>query len=155
LDKLEILEVQNNQLVGELPACLTTSLPRLQKFDASNNQLSGELPQGFFGMPELESLNLSRNSFSGDLDKLMTGVPPGDDGYPVYENLAHLLLNDNEFTGDVPAEFIFLSNLKTLKVQNNDLSGNVNDMCEANSDLIIFADCSTVECTCCAACDGK
>lgn len=157
LEKLEILEVQNNQMTGELPACLATAMPSLQKLDASNNQFSGPIPAGFFGLEELESLNLSGNDLSGELDQLFAGIEPADDGsYPAYEQLTHLLLNDNGFTGPVPGEFIFLTALQTLKLQNNDLTGSVNAVCDAYPDISLFADCNgEVECSCCAACTGK
>lgn len=63
---LEILDVNYNQLSGELPSF--DALPNLRVLRAGNNQLFGPLQEGLFGSAiALLELDLSGNGFTGKL----------------------------------------------------------------------------------------
>lgn len=62
--KLEVLDVGNNQLSGELP--LFGSLRNLKTLRVGKNQLSGLIPEELFGSAmSLTELDLSGNRFTG------------------------------------------------------------------------------------------
>jgi hypothetical protein len=148
LENLETLLFENNQLGGELPACMT-SLSNVFEFDVHNNGFSGRPPSGFFDMPKLETLDLSSNGFNGGLDFL--AGPDSRSGNVQFSRLTTLRLNDNSFNGEVPLEVFELDSLQELALQNTGLTGDVSAMCNKTSVTGVTTDCLKVACNkaCC------
>ena len=63
--------------------------------------------------PYLTTLSLGNNELSGSLDALGPGMP----------NLAYVVLNDNLFTGSLPASLFQSATLTLLSLRNNSISG--------------------------------
>jgi Leucine-rich repeat (LRR) protein len=135
---LQILDLSNNQLTGELPDCWW-NLQALQFMDLSNNSFSGKIPAA---EPthncSLESVHLAGNSFTGvfppvlkGCDSLATldignnrffgGIPPWVGTH--VPSLRILSLRSNSFTGEIPPELSRLSHLQLLVMANNSLTG--------------------------------
>uniref|UniRef100_A0ACD5WJN2 Uncharacterized protein n=1 Tax=Avena sativa TaxID=4498 RepID=A0ACD5WJN2_AVESA len=135
---LQILDLSNNQLTGELPDCWW-NLQALQFMDLSNNSFSGQIPMA---KPShncsLESLHLAGNSFTGVFPPVLEGcdslatldignnrffgsIPPWI-GSQV-PSLRILSFRSNNFTGQIPPELSRLSHLQLLDLASNSLTG--------------------------------
>uniref|UniRef100_A0ACD5TMX2 Uncharacterized protein n=1 Tax=Avena sativa TaxID=4498 RepID=A0ACD5TMX2_AVESA len=136
---LQILDLSNNQLTGELPDCWW-NLQALQFMDLSNNSFSGEIPMA---KPtshncSLESLHLAGNSFTGVFPPVLEGcdslatldignnrffgaIPPWI-GSQV-PSLRILSFRSNNFTGQIPPELSLLAHLQLLDMASNSLTG--------------------------------
>ncbi|KAI3754149.1 hypothetical protein L1987_53927 [Smallanthus sonchifolius] len=91
LQQLESISLQNNSLLGPIPAF--NALPTLKAIYASQNQFSGVIPPNYFQpLASLRRLWLSDNKFSGPIPMSL-----GDLMY-----LKELHLENNEFSGPIP-----------------------------------------------------
>ncbi|XP_044958307.1 receptor-like protein EIX2 [Hordeum vulgare subsp. vulgare] len=135
---LQILDLSNNQLTGELPDCWW-NLQALQFMDLSNNSFSGQIPAAKASHNcSIESLHLAGNSFTGLFPPVVEGcdslgtldigsnrffgaIPPWI-GTKV-PSLRILSLRSNDFTGEIPSELSRLSKLQLLDLANNRLTG--------------------------------
>ncbi|CAI0388704.1 unnamed protein product, partial [Linum tenue] len=128
-----ILEARNNQLTGEIPKEIW-DLPMLSILDLSKNKLSGNLPPGFVS-PWMQEVYLSRNQLGGTLTTTnYTGYWLGvldlshnrftgtiAEWISRLPRLSYILLNDNQFHGEVPVSFC-LENSKLIDLSHNHLS---------------------------------
>ncbi|KAL6883800.1 hypothetical protein ACP4OV_011214 [Aristida adscensionis] len=135
---LQILDLSNNQLSGELPDCWW-NMQALQFMDLSNNSFSGEIPAASSSFNcSLESLHLAGNAFTGEFPPIVRGcqqlatLDVGNNmffgqipswiasGVPA---LKILRLRSNNFYGEIPWELSRLSQLQLLDLANNRLTG--------------------------------
>ena len=147
LDKLEVLKLPRNLLYGTIPEKLSeleslktlnlsrnslsrtvpasfSELTNLVTLNLSHNRLSGPMPASFSGLASLVTLNLSHNRLTGQIPSLTTreyssAIPT----IILPQRLERLLLNDNRFTGTIPAQITYHTSLKKLWLNNNDLHG--------------------------------
>lgn len=118
LSKVEWLDLADNQLTGPLPNSREngTGLDQLLKaehFHLNQNMLQGSIPEYLFNSSmHLKHILLDRNRFSGPIPASVGVIP----------TLQVLRLNNNSFTGQVPA-MNNLTNLHVLMLSNNNLSG--------------------------------
>ncbi|KAJ1295225.1 hypothetical protein BS78_01G208000 [Paspalum vaginatum] len=105
---LQILDLSNNQLTGELPDCWW-EMQALQFMDLSNNFFSVVR-----GCEDLATLDIGNNKFYGEIPHWI-----GDD----VPALKILSLKSNNFTGEIPAVISKLSQLQLLDLSNNSLTG--------------------------------
>ncbi|KAL6504603.1 hypothetical protein OROHE_023361 [Orobanche hederae] len=136
LSFLGSLELQNNQLIGELPHQLT-NLVRLRILNLSSNSIrgviptnisqcrnirvlnlmqnmiSGKIPPEISHLTHLQVLNLAGNRLSGNLPSSLTNIT----------SLVNLNLGTNNLGGPIPSYFDRLINLKFLDLAINNLSG--------------------------------
>ncbi|KAI9100924.1 hypothetical protein K1719_024048 [Acacia pycnantha] len=110
---LSYIYLGNNQLVGQVPSTMGSSLYDLRALDLRNNGFSGDIPWTFHDRKNLVLLNLEGNNFSGSIH---TWIP---------QNVSIVKLRSNQFTGNIPPTLCALSNLIVLDLANNKLFGSI------------------------------
>ncbi|KAL0911950.1 hypothetical protein M5K25_017889 [Dendrobium thyrsiflorum] len=106
---LEILDLGQNQLTGELPSF--DSLSNLKVFRAGNNLLDGPITEELFGSAmQLMELDLSGNGFTGSIQAVSSTT------------LKSLDLSSNSLTGQLPSS---VGSCTVLDLSKNKLSGNL------------------------------
>ncbi|CAM6111852.1 unnamed protein product [Calypogeia fissa] len=120
LTNLIILSIQYCQLTGPLPTELG-NLTKLQFLGLNSNTIDGPLPASL-GNTNLTWLDVSTNQLSGT-------IPIADATNPIaldnITSIVHLHLNNNSFTGSVPAPFFSLPSIQHVLVNFNNLSGSL------------------------------
>ncbi|TVU01638.1 hypothetical protein EJB05_52911, partial [Eragrostis curvula] len=99
LTQLTTVSLDNNHLVGEIPDVFA-ALTGVANLDFSSNNLTGPLPPSMGNLTALTSLHIQNNQISGILDVLQD-LP-----------LQDLNIENNLFSGPVPAKLLNLSNFK-------------------------------------------
>lgn len=116
LDKLTSLKrlyLQNNQLTGSVPSL--KELPSYLSINFNNNPLSGSIP-------DFSHLNRSTVSFTGTN---ITG-PLKAELFP--KTVYTIDLAGNKISGSIPSDFATnLTNLSTLDLENNQITGGISD----------------------------
>ncbi|CAO2165451.1 unnamed protein product [Urochloa humidicola] len=123
LQYLQVLDLSENLLVGQLPLCSKgkdvkpnlktiseSALTRLSALMLYNNNLSGNFPELLQHNPQLTLLDLSHNTFCGELPAWIADKLPG---------LSYLLLRHNMFSGSIPLQLTQLGNLQLLDLAHN------------------------------------
>ncbi|KAJ4772962.1 Leucine-rich repeat (LRR) family protein [Rhynchospora pubera] len=131
---LQYLSLSSNQLTGQVDSILV-KLNRLNFLDLAMNQLEGPIPPSLFTYP-LKSLQLQRNLFDGTLGpENEVQIPLVDLSFnrlwgpisPLLASVSQLYLNNNRFTGEVPArlvqELMGSGRMQVLYLQHNFLTG--------------------------------
>ncbi|CAN1189416.1 Receptor-like protein 6 [Linum perenne] len=91
LDIFVLLDVSNNNFVGEIPGTIG-HLESLQLLNLSNNHFTGHIPRSFKQLRQLESLDFSSNNLSGNIPSQLT----------VLTFLAFLNMSHNSLSGEIP-----------------------------------------------------
>ena len=157
LEHLERLDLRSNELSGLIPDCLTGS-SSLKTLLLSDNAFTGYLPKGILLVPTLEELVLSNNSLLGGLETLVEGMFIKNlYRYGETWRLRRLNLENNLFSGAVPAFFGAFGGLRSLTLHGNHLTGDLDDdeeLCSRTREGLteLTADCREVGCTCCTTC---
>ncbi|XP_045825718.1 MDIS1-interacting receptor like kinase 2-like [Trifolium pratense] len=130
---LQYLSLSWNQLTGSMDRVLTR-LEQLNYLDLSLNQFTGSVPGRIFSFP-LTNLQLQRNQFTGSVEPVdQVAIPTVDLSYnrlsgqisPMLASVQNLYLNNNRFTGRVPASFVerlLDASIQILYLQHNYLTG--------------------------------
>ncbi|GAA0149038.1 hypothetical protein LIER_08311 [Lithospermum erythrorhizon] len=129
---LQFLSLSWNRLTGRVDQVLSR-LNRLDYLDLSLNQFTGSIPSELFSF-KLSNLQLQRNSFTGSVKPVdHVTIPTVDLSYnklwgevsPLFSMVQNLYLNNNKFSGRVPASFVnrLGSNIQILYLQHNYLTG--------------------------------
>ncbi|GFY89697.1 leucine-rich repeat protein kinase family protein [Actinidia rufa] len=134
LSRLSVLDLSRNKLTGSIPLTFA-SLGNLTSLDMSSNFLSGEIPSAIGTLSKLQFLNLSSNSLSSSIPaqlgickkmvigyNLLTGLLPGN-LFPALTQLQFIVLNHNNFTGDLPDVLWSMPELRYLDISRNNFSG--------------------------------
>jgi Leucine-rich repeat (LRR) protein len=167
LRSLRHLDLTGNNLSGDIPPTLG-NIPSLNYlFLSENNWTPGPIPTFLSEMSNLRELGLRATNRTGSLssqwfEKLqllelfdisnneMSGSIPSR----LFENshLHYVLLNRNEFDGELPTENIG-SNLQLLLLDKNKVTGNMTGLC-IGSNISIATDCveDEIVCECCHCC---
>nr|XP_043627823.1 pollen receptor-like kinase 3 [Erigeron canadensis] len=112
LEYLESISLQNNSLVGPIPAF--NLVPSLKAIYASKNQFTGVIPPDYFQpLGSLKRIWLSDNKFSGPIPKSLQDLT----------YLRELHLENNEFSGPIPDFSESVDALNALDLSNNKLEG--------------------------------
>ncbi|KAM3201402.1 hypothetical protein P3L10_033765 [Capsicum annuum] len=139
LPNLEVLDISNNKIQGELPPNIGSILPNLVVLIMSNNILEGFFPSSFGDMEYLTCLDLSYNKLKGKLPiglarkgskliflRLSNNMLKGEI-FPVsgnINNFQYLYLDGNNFSGPIPQALV-TAPLQALDLSYNNLSGNI------------------------------
>ncbi|CAJ1964028.1 unnamed protein product [Cylindrotheca closterium] len=137
---IRYFNVYNNQMTGTIPANL--KLRHLYYMDLGRNEFTGTVPSDLeTEYVRLRHLNLDHNNFSGNSVPINAG-----DG-----RLHSLLLNDNRFTGALPGNHKFNTELNLFEVQNNGFTSMNANTCKLwvfdGGELVNFkSDCTICDC---------
>ncbi|KAG5051856.1 hypothetical protein AAZX31_02G144500 [Glycine max] len=130
---LQYLSLSWNQLTGPMDRLLAR-LDQVKYLDLSLNKFTGPIPGHIFSFP-LTNLQLERNQFSGPVQPVdQVSIPTVDLSYnrlygqisPMLATVQNLYLNNNRFTGRVPASFVerlLDASIQILYLQHNYLTG--------------------------------
>lgn len=153
---LTTVDFSQNQLTGSIPSSIGSIWGRnhaLVTFDVNHNQLTGTLPWGLFNQPNMVLLDVSHNKIQAtteykpgtfDLKGLDDTIREG--GYvgggsissssTYYQNLRTLRLNNNQMATPVPDKFKHFYNLQILDFSNNYFDGSIPSSWSALTHLI-------------------
>ncbi|PRQ37278.1 putative non-specific serine/threonine protein kinase [Rosa chinensis] len=139
------IDLHDNRMKGPIPNAFT-NMDFLLSLDLSYNQLEGGIPKSFRSLCRLETLNLLSNNFSDRLeqsignlscaqdtlkslylgDNLWWGSFPDD--LTRFVSLQELDIDNATMSGSLPKSFRQLSQLRTLRLGHNRLSGSFPDV---------------------------
>ncbi|XP_031248990.1 receptor-like protein EIX2 [Pistacia vera] len=112
---LLILDLSKNKFTGNLPTSIGT-LNSLRSLHLQTNKFAGTIPMSLKNCTELVVLNIRENKFVGNLDSWL-----GES----FSSLVILTLRSNKFHGILPLELCGLSSLQILDLADNSLSGTI------------------------------
>ncbi|XWS36246.1 hypothetical protein CRYUN_Cryun20dG0068900 [Craigia yunnanensis] len=130
---LQSLSLSWNQLTGPVDRLLSR-LDQLNYLDLSLNQFTGPIPGRLFSFPII-NIQLERNLFSGTVQPAdQVTISTVDLSHnrlsgqisPMFSTVQNLYLNNNWFTGNVPASFVdrlLSARIHILYLQHNYLTG--------------------------------
>ncbi|KAF4382765.1 hypothetical protein G4B88_021548 [Cannabis sativa] len=130
---LQYLSLAWNKLSGSVDRALNR-LDQLNYLDLSLNQFTGSIPGRIFTFP-ITNLQLQRNQFTGSVEPVdQVTIPTVDLSFnsfsgrisPLFSTVQNLYLNNNRFTGEVPASFVdrlLAASIQILYLQHNFLTG--------------------------------
>lgn len=123
---LDLFRVQSNLLVGSIPTEVE-KIPSLRVFWPQDNYLSGEVPWKEFGqLPRLADLVIRFNFFSGEIP---SWIGENDDqGNPYFPVIQLLMLERNNFHGQIPASLANRTTLRRVTVAGNLFTGPIPDL---------------------------
>ncbi|KAM5556095.1 receptor-like protein 2 [Rosa sericea] len=114
LSLLEVIDLSDNHLLGELPNFLPST--PIQIVDLSHNHFTGPILSSFFQQARnLTSFHVSNNTFSGFL--------PSSICHHSYSLISLLDFSFNEFNGSISSGLGKCSKLKVFRAGHNNLSG--------------------------------
>ncbi|KAM6555008.1 hypothetical protein CsatB_015770 [Cannabis sativa] len=134
---LQILDLSNNQLFGNIPHCLF-HLQNLKFLNLFNNRLFGLIPSSIASLYQIQMLDLSQNNLSGILPSSMKNCTQllfldiGENNMrgniPMWigemlKQLVFLRLNSNHFYGTIPTSLCHLNGIRILDISHNNISG--------------------------------
>jgi hypothetical protein len=159
LRRLKVLDLQNNRMVGQLPAAwglLAANGSSLEKLRLDSNRFSGTIPNEWCQMNSttLRGLILARNNLTGTIPSCLSNLAAMEDFSVMH----------NSMTGRIPDELGELSKLQTIHLAGNNFDGSFpSSVCDLDDDALFeaSADCLNilsdrfVQCSCCTkCCDG-
>ena len=145
LSKLYALNLDTNELSGELRTVIERLPLSIQRLDLRANRLSGSIPKEIQKLAKLQQLILTLNLLTGDipaeLGNLVNLTQLSLDHNQLTGSLAPFIaklaaqsdntlmnafyLDGNRFTGELPAEFGKFTNLQSLGLYDNGLTGSL------------------------------
>ena len=144
------LDLAYNFFTGTIPDTVHLTEPNLRDLFVENNDLEGPIPSTF-GQIDWQRLHLDGNNFEGSIPQ---DINAG--------KMRELMLHNNKLTGEFPASSFAneytgrRSKLEKVTLYNNNIRGDVNEMCKLKDDpsigkLEYFAvDKDKVACDCCS-----
>ena len=124
------INLEQNQLDGTLSGQVIQMMSKLETLSLSQNNLSGLLPGKEIGsLSSLKYLYLDSNHFVGSLSSSIAQQNKA--------TLEELWLQDNAFSGTVPASFVRLDKLHDFFIDGNKFTGLPEEICspDINSDF--------------------
>ncbi|XP_019095888.1 PREDICTED: probable leucine-rich repeat receptor-like protein kinase At5g49770 isoform X1 [Camelina sativa] len=122
LKELIYLSLNLNKFSGTIPASIGR-LSKLYWFDIADNQIEGELPvSNGTSSPGLDML-LATKHFHFGKNKLSGKIPK--ELFSSNMTLIHVLLDGNQFTGEIPESLGLVNTLTVLRLDRNRLIGEI------------------------------
>ncbi|KAL5703684.1 non-specific serine/threonine protein kinase [Ranunculus cassubicifolius] len=112
---LEVLDLNDNSLGGNLPESIGNISSHLQWLTLGRNLFNGPLPTSIENLVNLTALGVEENSFSGSIPF----------GIGKLQQLNQLTLLVNNFSGHIPSSLGNLTQLLYLYMSNNRLEGTI------------------------------
>ncbi|KAL3932446.1 MAG: hypothetical protein SGBAC_010843 [Bacillariaceae sp.] len=162
--------INNNRLTGSIPSTMkagSAGIFRIRYFNVYNNQMTGTIPSNL-KLTHLYYMDLGRNKFSGTLPTELgtdyvrlrhlyldhndfSGTVPNEVINAGDGRLHSLRLNDNKFTGALPGNHVFDTELNIYEVQNNEFTSMDKNTCNLwvfdGGELVDFqSDCAICDC---------
>jgi len=136
LEKLEILDLSNNLLEGELPGDIPVQT-NLIFFSIHENKMTGPIPSGLKNLINLGHLDLANNNLSGSMPSEIFEMP----------SLNQLFLSENPGLagGPIPAELQTMTQLRELSLKNTNRSGPLPELLNFNSLFLLDLDKNSFE----------
>ncbi|MFQ6652327.1 hypothetical protein Gotur_024254, partial [Gossypium turneri] len=129
---LQVLDLSNNQLSGEIPEHMAVGRSLLIFLALSNNKLQGSIFSRNFNLTSLSELKLNGNNFTGMIPNVLANC----------SFLQILDLSNNYIYGEVPSWIWNMSQLAALDVSRNQLFGRLPQWRGSASNLeqVVMAD---------------
>ncbi|XVF74922.1 hypothetical protein PTKIN_Ptkin13bG0149000 [Pterospermum kingtungense] len=122
-NKIWGLQLENMGLAGLVNIEILNALPNLRTISLMNNNFEGTMPD-IRKLGALKALYLSNNRLTGEIP---------DDAFKGMKSLKKVFLANNVFTGKIPSSLTTLPNLLILRLEGNQLVGQIPDF---NPDVI-------------------
>ncbi|XP_031375788.1 receptor like protein 27-like [Punica granatum] len=137
LKSLSILDASNNSLTGEIPSlvCQMGNLSNLFYLGLSHNLLQGPLAQSLANCTSLQILIVSHNAISDTFPRWLNSLYwlyavdlrsnrfHGAIEIPLPSQISYLSLSNNEFSGQLPINFLLNSTASIIYLANNSFEG--------------------------------
>uniref|UniRef100_A0ACD5YN42 Uncharacterized protein n=1 Tax=Avena sativa TaxID=4498 RepID=A0ACD5YN42_AVESA len=136
MKSLVVLNASTNSFTGQIPTTPCVSMPSFAVLELSFNQFGGNIPQGLSNCTVLKLLTAGHNHLSGTLPDDLFNVTslehlslPSNwlqgslDGISKLTNLVTLDLGGNELSGNIPESIGELKRLEGLHLERNNMSG--------------------------------
>ena len=158
--KLQTLSLYNNLIEGSIPDALGKVMNSLENLVLESNKLKGEIPASLGNICTLKILYLDGNSLSGKIssfiqnssrcnspalenldlsNNLIIGKLPN---ISAFTSLKSVCLSNNQLTGAIPESFGLLHQLQSLRLEENYLEGDINELHLTNLSQLIELDLS-------------
>lgn len=111
---LRVLDLSENQFVGEFPADIS-NCKDLEMLSLWGNKFTGPIPKEIGSLPNIQALYLGNNSFSREIPETLVGL----------KNLRFLDLSRNNFGGDIQEIFGRLTQVRFLLLHKNSYKGGI------------------------------
>ncbi|KAJ8529126.1 hypothetical protein K7X08_035961 [Anisodus acutangulus] len=111
--ELRVLILRDNNLIGGIPKSIEY-LGNLRSLDFRRNRLNGSFPSSLGNCTKLHKIDLAENEFIGQLPSWL-GMS--------FPNMIILSLRSNKFDGELPQELCHLKDLQILDLANNAFVG--------------------------------
>ncbi|KAK6774562.1 hypothetical protein RDI58_029801 [Solanum bulbocastanum] len=140
LTQITELILSNNHFTGHIPSTIS-KLKHLTILGLESNSFSGEVPDVFSNLQELRTLHLSDNSFIGSFPTSILSLTHleylglsmslqhnrfrglADEVIKTNPTLKELYLSNNQLSGSFPQSLANLTNLSTLDLSTNNITG--------------------------------
>jgi len=164
LTNLRVLNLDNNKLIGNIPAPWGR-VGSLVGLHMANNNFMWNLPWTFRNLGSLTELDLSQNSLTGQIPNGVNFDRDWGSGFgslqimkldgnqligqipPLPPTLVEIYLNDNKLQGPIPGSLVKLTALETFTFQNNLIQNVPEEICQMNLGSLIGG--CDLDCPCC------
>ncbi|XP_072969581.1 leucine-rich repeat receptor protein kinase HPCA1-like [Typha angustifolia] len=121
LSRLVFLSLNSNRFTGSIPPTIG-NLSKLYWLDLADNMLTGSIPVSNGNTPGLDMLTRTKHFHFG-VNQLSGTVP--SKLFSSDMQLIHLLLDNNNFSGSIPASLGLMTTLEVLRLDKNSFTGPV------------------------------